>query len=621
MIANRKVLIFSVFCIGTFSVLAKEASWETLFDGKSLAGWEVRGGVAQYRVEDGCIVGKTVEGSPNTFLCTMKEYGDFILEFDVRCDPKLNSGVQIRSHIYYHDTVFPIWRDGQRIDNKHKAGDVYGYQVEIASAETGTSGGVWDEARKGMWLDATSQDPVASKAFNNGEWNHYRIECIGPRIRTFINDIPCADFVDTSDVSGFIGLQVHSVSRGLTAEVRWKNLRIKDLGRHVWKPLFDGQTLDGWHTLPGGSWQVKNGILIGSSLATETKHGLLVSDEVFGDFVASVRFKAVKGNSGLYFRVEESGDAVGVHGFQAEIDGANDVGGLYETAGRAWVIQPKPEEVATWFKPGDWNTMTVYARGQDIVVHVNGYKTAELKNDPGRLEGRLALQLHGNQDMEVQFRDVSILVRGKVSEPFNGKDLDNWIAKPGSGKENLWVVGIPEMNKDNPKQLIAKNGVGAMINLTKEHGQSQDFYSRQTFGSGRFEVEVMVPQGSNSGVYLMGEYEVQVLDSFGRERMGSGDMGAIYGAAPPPFNANTPPGTWQKYVIDWQTPVFNDKPEKIKNARFIRVQLNGQMLHESLVMPNQTPGGVDGREKPVGPLMFQGNHGSVAYRNIIVTEW
>ena len=99
-----------------------------------------------------------------------------------------------------------------------------------------------------------------------------------------------------------------------------------------------------------------------------------------------------------------------VHGFQAEIDPRNDVGGLYETGGRGWVIKPKPAQVKTWFKPGEWNVMTVSARGRDVTVHVNGKKTAELKNDKGRTEGYIGLQLHGGQDMHVEFRKVEIRV-------------------------------------------------------------------------------------------------------------------------------------------------------------------------------------------------------------------
>ena len=110
----------------------------------------------------------------------------------------------------------------------------------------------------------------------------------------------------------------------------------------------------------------------------------------------------------MYFRVEEKGFS-GVTGFQAEIDAEKDAGGLYETNGRAWVSQPKPEEVKSWFKPGDWNEMTVSAHGGYVVVTVNGRKSAELKDDPGRKEGKFALQVHGGQDCDLWFKDIEIL--------------------------------------------------------------------------------------------------------------------------------------------------------------------------------------------------------------------
>ena len=122
-----------------------------------------------------------------------------------------------------------------------------------------------------------------------------------------------------------------------------------------------------------------------------------------------LKYKANAGNSGLYFRIEEVPGDVGVKGFQAEIDPANDVGGLYETNGRGWVVQPKPEDVKKWHKRGAWNDMSVVALGDRVIVHVNGKKTAELKKDPGRRSGRIALQLHGGQDMDVQFKDVEIM--------------------------------------------------------------------------------------------------------------------------------------------------------------------------------------------------------------------
>ncbi|MBX3241455.1 MAG: DUF1080 domain-containing protein [Chitinophagaceae bacterium] len=174
--------------------------------------------------------------------------------------------------------------------------------------------------------------------------------------------------------------------------------------------LFNGKSLDGWHIIPGGEWKVENGAIAGTSPASEKRHGLLVSDEAYGDFEIEIEYKAVKGNSGLYFRCEEVDNAVGVYGFQAEIDPEKDAGGLYETGGRAWVVQPSAEDVKTWYKPGDWNRMKVRAVGKDITVWVNDIQSAQLTNDPGRTRGHIALQLHGDMDMEVYFRKVRIKI-------------------------------------------------------------------------------------------------------------------------------------------------------------------------------------------------------------------
>ena len=178
--------------------------------------------------------------------------------------------------------------------------------------------------------------------------------------------------------------------------------------RKKWKRLFDGKTLQGWHTIPGGEWKVEDGAIVGLSDKSDTRHGLLVTNQSFKDFEIRIEYKAIKGNSGLYFRAEEVGGVVGVHGFQAEIDPMQDAGGLYETGGRDWVVKPTAEQVKTWYKPGQWNKMTVRAEGAHITVHVNGKKTAELFNDTGRREGHIALQLHGSMDMHVLFKNIVI---------------------------------------------------------------------------------------------------------------------------------------------------------------------------------------------------------------------
>ena len=174
-----------------------------------------------------------------------------------------------------------------------------------------------------------------------------------------------------------------------------------------WRPLWDGKSLAGWHVIGPGAWKIEDGAIHGTHNQAEKEFGHLVSDRAFTNFTVRLKYKTIRGNSGLYFRVEEQGFS-DVSGFQAEIDPDRDAGGLYETNGRSWVSQPTPEQVKGWFKPGVWNEMTVTARGRDITVTVNGKISAALKNDPGRLSGKFALQVHGGQDCDVWFKEIEI---------------------------------------------------------------------------------------------------------------------------------------------------------------------------------------------------------------------
>ncbi|MGB4727524.1 MAG: DUF1080 domain-containing protein [Thermogutta sp.] len=179
-----------------------------------------------------------------------------------------------------------------------------------------------------------------------------------------------------------------------------------------WRPLFDGKTFQGWHIIGVGQWTIEDGAILGRKTAAEKEFGHLVSDAVFGDFVVRLKFKALHGNSGFYFRCVEEGHS-GISGFQAEIAPDANTGGLYETNGRAWVVRPDPELVKKAFKPQEWNEMVVSAQGGDITVWLNGIKMSEVKNDPGRREGHFALQLHGGNDMLVMFKDIEILEQKK----------------------------------------------------------------------------------------------------------------------------------------------------------------------------------------------------------------
>jgi len=248
-------LIALLFILASFSFAREQQKdeWVSLFDGKTLNGWSVHSGFAKYHVEDGAIVGTTVKGSPNTFLCTDREYADFKLEFEVRLDPRLNSGVQIRSQIAEAEKVLVFsGRNGEPQRRVIPPDRVYGYQVEIAAEKAGSSGSIYDEARRAFMLFSTRSDPAASKAFKDGQWNKFRIECEGDRIKTWINDIPCSDLRDGMTSRGIIGLQVHGVGKDATAyQVRWRNIRIQAEDEGVEPPVLSGrqnvlQCTPGW---------------------------------------------------------------------------------------------------------------------------------------------------------------------------------------------------------------------------------------------------------------------------------------------------------------------------------------------------------------------------------------
>lgn len=206
-------------------VFAAEAEWVTLFNGKNLDGWERHSGRADFAVEDGVIVGKTVNGTGNSFLCTKREYGDFILEFEFKVG-SMNSGVQFRSQYFPTETTLMV-------DGKSKVipvDRVHGYQFEIDPSPRAFTGGIYDEARR-AWLFDLKNNEAARKAFKKDEWNKARIECKGDRLQTWINGVKAADLQDGMTLKGIIALQVHGISDTQKAgqEVRWRDLRIMEI--------------------------------------------------------------------------------------------------------------------------------------------------------------------------------------------------------------------------------------------------------------------------------------------------------------------------------------------------------------------------------------------------------
>ena len=205
-------------------------------------------------------------------------------------------------------------------------------------------------------------------------------------------------------------------------------------------------------------------------------------------------------------------------------------------------------------------------------------------------------------------------------QPFDGKDLKGWRFK-GDAKRSKWTVGIAAMNKDKTSELSISpisDSTGQTDMINAKPG-SVDIYTDEKFGSMILEVEFMIPKGSNSGVYLMGEYEVQIYDTYGKKELKVGDMGSIYTYAAPKVDACKKPGEWQKFVIDFDAPKF-EGDKKVANGKFVKVTFNDKVIHENVELTKGvTPGGMTGKEAATGPLMLQGDHGAVAYRNIKIT--
>jgi len=208
-------LVALLLTLSVGSLQAADKKWTEMFDGKTLNGWQQHNGTATYRPEKETIVGRTAKGSPNSFLCSKKDYADFELVFEVKVDDALNSGVQIRS----------------RSIKENNNGRVHGPQVEIAT--NGTAGFIYGEGLGTGWLSEDREDAKKKAAFKNGKWNKYRVLAKGKSIQTWINGTQIADLTDekTDHTTGFIGLQVHGVGNSGPYEVRWRNIKIRELSK------------------------------------------------------------------------------------------------------------------------------------------------------------------------------------------------------------------------------------------------------------------------------------------------------------------------------------------------------------------------------------------------------
>lgn len=210
---------------------------------------------------------------------------------------------------------------------------------------------------------------------------------------------------------------------------------------------------------------------------------------------------------------------------------------------------------------------------------------------------------------------------------FNGENMDGWLARGGAAHHDWAVASEIALNSNDAKLLLPTRGEGILYN--GPNGRTVDIYTANEYGDCELHLEFMVPEGSNSGVYLMGRYEIQILDSWGETELRYGTCGGVYcrwidgkpvDGVPPRVNASRPPGEWQRYQIVFRAPRFDAAGNKTDNAIFAKVSWNGQTIHENVEVAGCTRGAMFTEEAATGPLMLQGDHGAVAYRNFRLVE-
>ncbi len=457
-----KKLIVLVVLMLTATITINAQEWVDLFNGENLKEWEKLDGSAEYRVENGEVIGVSKTRIPNTFMATKKVYGDFILEYEMKMDRGLNSGVQFRS--------VALQPNGSERVN--------GYQVECDDHDGRPwAGGIYEEASRG-WLYPMAYHMCVTRENKRGEWNKIRVEAVGSTIRTYINDINFANLVDDARSEGFIALQVHGIGDEVALEgkeIRWKNIRIltEEPGKYMkadvelspevsyldndltpaqkeegWKLLWDGKSSKGWRgarldAFPEKGWSMKNGLLtVEKSGGGESAHGGdIVTIKKYKSFVLEVDFRITKGaNSGIKYFVDPdlntgAGSAIGCE-FQILDDrnhpdakmgiaGNRTLASLYDLIKADALLYGQDNNPKRFNGVGTWNRARIEVRGAKVAHYLNGIKVVDYERGTqmwkalvanskyvdwpafGEADsGHILLQDHGD---EVSFKNIKIL--------------------------------------------------------------------------------------------------------------------------------------------------------------------------------------------------------------------
>ena len=419
-----------------------EEGWEILFNGKDLTGWRELNGKHKWEVRDGIIIGTDVHNQPNGFLCTEKDYGDFILELEVSIDTLMNnSGIQFRS------LSTPDYLNGR----------VHGYQMELDPKPQRWSGSIYDEGGRRGWLYTTELNEPGKKAFKNNQWNTFRIECFGTTNRTWVNGIPIAHLVDAASTKGFIGLQLHANSPTDPPggnQVRFRNIRIKtknikpsppddifvvnmipnDLSLQERKAgyvlLWDGRSEKGWRTpytpsFPKSGWQVRNNELAFLRSEDNSSARELMTTSPYSSFILKFDFKISKGaNSGVkYFvapdkkkKAASPGNTIVAPEYQIIDDSIQGVTATRTLGSLTELIAARKTGGGTK-RIGEWNQGLIKVLPDNKVEYwLNGYKILEYNRRSSDYLTRLSNSIYAGLPVFATATKGYILLEGQSGE-------------------------------------------------------------------------------------------------------------------------------------------------------------------------------------------------------------
>ncbi|MBP7180206.1 MAG: hypothetical protein BWZ06_01157 [Bacteroidetes bacterium ADurb.BinA261] len=387
----------------------KAEGWKLLFDGKTLDGWRDYNGdslTAPWIVEDGCIRAKGSGSDASGYIVTDTVYENFELVWDWKIAEGGNSGM------LYHVVENPKFKVPYVTGPEYQLIDDFGFPEPLED---------WQKTA----ADYAMHVPDTSKTIIKpaGEWNTSKIVFDNGHVEHWLNGEKVVEFEAWTDDwfekknsgkwkdapeyglahKGVICLQDHG------SAAWFRNIKIKELPRKTKEvDLFNGVDLKGWEIYGTEKWYVDNGLLVCES-GPDKQYGYLATREYYDDFDLTVDFKQLaNGNSGVFFRSFIEPGAI-INGWQVEVAPKGmDTGGIYESYGRGWLVQI-PDEKENILKPGDWNTLRILVKGDNVKTWLNGEQMVDL-SDPkiGKAQGRIALQIHDGGGIKVQWKNLKL---------------------------------------------------------------------------------------------------------------------------------------------------------------------------------------------------------------------